>query len=52
MMDWLTANASMVVLVLFMAIFLAFAFWAYRPANRAMLKEYGDIPLKESRDGQ
>ena len=47
MIDWLIAHGSMMVLLLFFAIFLGFAFWAYAPRNRMRMDDYGHIPLKE-----
>ena len=52
MMEWLALHGGMAVLVVFFALFLAFAFWAYRPSNRNKLESYGQIPLKESQNGQ
>jgi cbb3-type cytochrome oxidase subunit 3 len=50
MMDWLAVNGSILVLVAFFALFLAFAFWAYAPANRRRMESHGHIPLKEAVD--
>jgi len=50
--EWLSAYGSVVVLPAFFAIFLLFGVWAYRPANKRKLQEYGRIPLQESRDGE
>lgn len=52
MMNWLVDNGSLVVLLGFFTIFLAFGFWAYRPANKPKLDAYGQIPLKESHHGE
>jgi cbb3-type cytochrome oxidase subunit 3 len=37
---------------MFFTTFLAFAFWAYVPANKKRMEEYGQIPLEEKRDGE
>lgn len=52
MMDWLNNYGSLLVMLAFFAIFLGFAFWAYRPANKRKFESYGHIPLEESRDGE
>ena len=51
MMDWLAKHGPSAVLLVFFVIFLGIAFWAYRPSNKKTLQEYGQIPLKESHDG-
>ena len=51
-MDWLAQNGSLLVLVMFFALFLGFAFWAYRPSNKSKFQTYGQIPLKENGDGE
>jgi len=48
MMDWLADHGSLVILVFFFTLFLAFAFWAYKPTNKAKMDEYGQIPLRET----
>jgi cbb3-type cytochrome oxidase subunit 3 len=49
--DWLADNGPLIVLPVFMVIFFAFGFWAYRPKNKANMENYANIPLKESPDG-
>ena len=52
MIDWLAVHGGLVVLVLFFTLFLMFAFWAYVPANKNKMDEYGQIPFKEKSDGE
>jgi len=52
MMDWIVAHGSVVVLFVFMAVFLGFGFWAYKPSNKSQMQSFGDIPFKESHDGE
>jgi cbb3-type cytochrome oxidase subunit 3 len=52
MMDWLATNGGTLVLVVFFAMFLGFAFWAFVPGNKQRMDEYGKIPLKEIDDGE
>ena len=52
MIDWLNVHGSLLVLLVFFAIFLAFAFWAFLPANKKKMDDYGNIPLKERYDGE
>ena len=51
MMAWLAAYGPMIVLPVFMALFVGYGFWAYRPSNKKQMSEYGEIPFKESHDG-
>jgi cbb3-type cytochrome oxidase subunit 3 len=51
MIDFLVKFGPMIVLPLFLAVFLGFGFWAYRPSNKKAMDDYGNIPFKESRDG-
>ena len=51
MMDWLVNHGAEVVLPVFLTVFLGFGFWAYRPKNKDRMKEYGNIPFKETLDG-
>jgi cbb3-type cytochrome oxidase subunit 3 len=52
MTEWLAANGSLLVLLVFFAMFLGFAFWAFAPGNKKRMKDYGHIPLKEASDGE
>lgn len=52
MMDWLSTQGSVLVLVMFFLTFLAFGYWAFRPANKQKMEEYRQIPLKENDDGK
>ena len=52
MMDWLATRGGVLVFVMFFVLFLAFAFWAFRPANKTRMDHYGQIPLKETGDGE
>lgn len=52
MMDWLAQHGGLIVTIVFFVMFLGFGIWAYRPANKNMMKSYGDIPFRESRNGQ
>ncbi len=47
MMSQLAQHGPLASLLLFFATFLCFAFWAYRPANKARFESYGRIPLNE-----
>ena len=51
MMDFLAKYGSMIVHPVFMAVFFGFGYWAYKPSNKKQMEAFGDIPLKESRDG-
>lgn len=51
LIGWVATNGSMIVLPVFMAIFFAYGFWAYRPKNKAQMDQYAHIPLMESHDG-
>lgn len=51
MMDWIAEHGSIVVLILFFTMFLGFAAWAYRPGNKKRMENYGQIPLKETGNG-
>ena len=50
-MDLIVAHGSEAVLLVFLAVFLGFGFWAYRPRNKTRMQEYGNILFKESQDG-
>lgn len=50
-MDWLASYGGIVVLIMFFIMFLGFAFWAYVPANKLKMDEYGQIPFKEKNNG-
>jgi cbb3-type cytochrome oxidase subunit 3 len=52
LLNWLAAKGNLVILVMFFAMFLGFALWAYAPTNRKRMKKYGDIPLREAVDGE
>lgn len=52
MMEWLAVQGSLAVLAAFFAMFLGFAFWAFVPANKKRMEDYGRIPLKETGDGE
>ena len=52
MIDWLADRGGIVVLVVFFTMFLGFAFWAFTPANKNRMNEHGQIPLKETGDGE
>ena len=52
MIDWLAEHGKIVVLVVFFVMFLGFAAWAYRPANKGKMEQYGQIPLKETTNGE
>jgi cbb3-type cytochrome oxidase subunit 3 len=52
MMAWLEMHGGLVVMLVFIAMFLMFAVWAYRPLNRSKLEAYGRIPLEESPYGK
>ncbi|MGE3623682.1 MAG: cbb3-type cytochrome oxidase subunit 3 [Bdellovibrionales bacterium] len=52
MMDWLIQHGGMLVTVMFFVLFIAIAFWAYRPANKSKMQSYGDIPLKANDNGE
>jgi cbb3-type cytochrome oxidase subunit 3 len=52
MIDWLSDNGGMLVLVLFFTMFLVFAGWALAPGNKKKMEDYGHIPLKETGDGE
>jgi cbb3-type cytochrome oxidase subunit 3 len=51
MMEWLAAYGPMIVLPVFMVMFVGYGFWAYRPSNKTHMDKYGEIPFKESHDG-
>ena len=48
MMDWLAQYGSELVLVMFFAMFLAFAAWAYAPSNKKRMNDNAAIPLREN----
>ncbi|MGB9151675.1 MAG: cbb3-type cytochrome c oxidase subunit 3 [Alphaproteobacteria bacterium] len=52
MMDWLAAHGGLLVLLMFFVIFLGFFYWAYKPANKRMMEDYGHIPMMENDDGE
>ena len=52
MIDWLAQHGQLAVLLMFFGIFMGFAVWAYRPANKAKLEKYGHIPLEERLNGE
>lgn len=37
-------------LVFFFAVFVAIAFWAFRPKNKQKMKDHAKIPLKEEQN--
>ena len=45
MIDWLAANAGVTGLVFFFTVFLAIAFWAFRPSAKQQIEDYKNIPL-------
>ncbi len=52
MMDWLATHGGTMVLLMFFAMFLMFAVWAFAPGNKKRMEAYGQIPLKENDDGK
>ena len=52
MMDWLATQGGLLVLVMFFALFLGVAVWAYRPSGKGQMEDYGNIPLRETGDGE
>ena len=42
-----SADAGLIGLLFFFAVFLVVAIWAYLPANRQRLESYKNIPLDE-----
>lgn len=51
MMDVVARHGPLAVLIVFFMIFIAFAVWAYKPQNKNKMEDYGQIPLKESPNG-
>ncbi|MER2520590.1 MAG: cbb3-type cytochrome c oxidase subunit 3 [Bdellovibrionales bacterium] len=49
-MSQLAQHGPLASLLLFFTLFLCFAFWAYRPANKERFESYGRIPLKEPKE--
>jgi len=50
MIDFISANAGVIGLILFFVFFLAVTFWTLRPSARKQYKEYGNIPLQETEE--
>ncbi len=47
MMGFLATYGAQIVLPVFLGLFFAYGFWAYRPRNAKKMKDYGMIPFKE-----
>lgn len=46
-MDWLAANAGLIGLLFFFAIFVGIAIWAYHPSRKQEIESLKNIPLRE-----
>ena len=52
MIDWLATHGSLMVLLFFFCLFLAFSIWAFMPTNKKKMQDYGQIPLRETNNGE
>mgnify|MGYP003386828521 CR=1 FL=1 len=50
MMGWVADRAGTLGLVIFFTIFVVAVIWTFAPKNKQKLEQYGNIPLRETKD--